>query len=128
MLKIKELDEFVPFERQLQENTDGPVVLGILFTMTPEDVEAFKNAWARDAAFTKAQPGFISAQLHQGIGTSTTFLDYAVFESVAALRAMMRQPEFGPLRQIYPDSATASLHLFRRVAVAGICLGEPGTK
>ncbi len=125
MLKMEELDEQVPFERQLQDHRDEPVVLMILFTMDAEDVEAFKTAWARDAAFTKSQPGFISAQLHQGIEGSTTFLDYAVFESVATFAAMTRQPEFGPLRQIYPDRATASLHLFRRVAIAGICLGEP---
>ncbi len=125
MLKMKELDESVPFEQQLQEQHDGPVTLTILFTMAPNEVEPFKVAWAKDAAFTKLQPGFISAQLHQGIHGSTTFLDYAVFESVASLGEMTRQPEFARLRQIYPDSATASLHLFRRVAVPGICLGEP---
>ena len=53
MLKMKELDELVSFEKQLQENIDGPVVLGILFTMASEDVEAFKTAWAMDAASPK---------------------------------------------------------------------------
>ncbi len=52
------------------------------------------------------------------------FLDYAVFENVATFAAMTRRSEFGPLRKIYPDSATASLHLFRRIAIPGICLGE----
>lgn len=52
-------------------------------------------------------------------------MQFLVFEDVAALAAMTRQPEFGPLRKVYPDSATGSLHLFRRVAVKGICLGEP---
>ncbi len=125
MLKMKELDSEIPLEQQLQDHLHEPVVLIILFTMEPNDVEAFKTAWAEDAAFTKAQPGFVSAQLHQGIQGSTTFLDYAVFENVASLASMTRQPEFGPLREIYPDSATARLHLFRRVAIPGICLGEP---
>ena len=124
MLKMREFDERVSFESQLHEGSEGPVVLGIIFTMAPEDVEAYKVAWAKDAAFTKRQPGFISAQLHQGIGGSTTFLDYAVFESVAAFEAMTHQPEFGPLREIYPDSVTASLLLFERLAIPGICLGE----
>lgn len=128
MLKMRDLDELLPFEQQLQDHSDEPVVLMILFTMKAEDVEAFKVAWAKDAAFTKVQPGFISAQLHQGIEGSTTFLDYAVFESVAAFAAMTQQPEFGPLRAIYPDSATASLHLFRRVAIPDICLGEGTTR
>ena len=99
-------------------------MLLILFSLEIDEAEAFKTAWAKDAAFTKAQPGFISAQLHQAIGNSAMFLDYAVFEDVASLTAMTQQPEFGPLRKIYPDSATASLHLFRRVAIPGICLGE----
>ena len=124
MLKMKELDELIPFERQLEDHRNEPVVLMILFSLAPEDVEAFKMAWAKDAAFTKVQPGFISAQLHQGIDGSVTFLDYALFENAASLAAMTRQPEFGRLRQLYPDSATASLHLFRRVAIPGVCLGE----
>jgi hypothetical protein len=38
--------------------------------------------------------------------------------------ATTRQPEFGPLRAVYPDSATAHPRLFRRVHVPGICVGE----
>jgi len=125
MLKMKELDSQITYQQQMQDRRDEPVVLMILFTLGANDLTAFKAAWAEDAVFTKAQPGFISAQLHQGIEGSTTFLDYAIFESTAALVAMTQQPEFGRLREIYPDSATASLHLFRRVAIAGICLGEP---
>lgn len=124
MLKMKELDTPISFEQQFQDKLDEAVVLMILFTMEPKDVETFKAAWAKDAAFVKAQPGYISAQLHQGVGGSSMFLDYAMFENVAAFAAITRHPEFGPLRSIYPDSATASLHLFRRVAIPGICLGE----
>ncbi len=124
MLKFKELDSPVSLEDQFKDNLDEPVILMILFTVDPKNVEAFKVAWAKDAAFLKAQPGYISAQLHQGICGSSMFLDYAAFESVAAFAATTRQPEFGPLRGVYPDSATASLHLFRRVAIPGICLGE----
>ncbi len=128
MLHIKELDSPIAFEQQLKDARNEPVILVILFTVAENDAEAFKAAWARDAAFTKAQPGFISAQLHQGLGGSTMFLDYAVFENVTTFAAMTRQPEFGPLRDIYPDSATASLHLFRRVAIHNICLGELSTE
>ncbi len=74
------------------------------------------------------QPGYISAQLHQGISASPMFLDYDVFESVEAFAAITRQPEFGSLREAYPDSAAASMHLFRRVATPGICLGEAATQ
>ncbi len=125
MLKMEELNSHITYEQQLHEDHHGPVVLMILFRVEANEVEAFRAAWAKDAAFTKAQPGYISAKLHQGIQGSSTFLDYTVFESVAALEAMTRQPEFGPLRKLYPNSATASLHLFRQVAIPNICLGAP---
>ena len=124
MLKFEEVDSRVGLEGQLADDRDEAIVLMILFTVDPNDVEAFEAAWAEDAAFTKAQPGFISAQLHRGLGGSSTFLDLAVFESAAALGAMTRLPEFGRLRGVYPDGTTARLHLFRRVAVPGICVGE----
>ncbi len=124
MLKFKEMDSRVGLGEQFADDLDEAVVLGILFTVDPREAEAFEAAWAEDAAFTKAQPGFISAQLHRGIRGSSMYLDYAVFESAAALAATTRRPEFGPLRGEYPDGATAQLHLFRRVAVPGICLGE----
>ncbi len=124
MLKFEEMDSRVDLKEQFADDLDETVILIILFTVDPKDAEAFKVAWAKDAAFFKSQPGYISAQLHQGICGSSMFLDYAVFESVAAFAATTRQPEFGPLRGVYPDSATARLHLFRRVAIPGICVGE----
>jgi hypothetical protein len=36
----------------------------------PKDSEAFKAAWQKDAEFFKRQPGYVSAQLHHGIGGS----------------------------------------------------------
>ncbi len=125
MLGMRPMDSQVALEQQLQDHHAEPVVLMIVFTVDADDVDAFKAAYAKDAAFTKAQPGFISAQLHQGIAGSTIFLDYAVFENVTALAEITKQPEFEQLREIYPDSASASLHLLRRVAIPGICLGEP---
>ncbi len=124
MLKMKELDSPVSLADQLKDNLDEPIVQMMLITVDPRDVGAFKIAWAKSAAFFKQQPGYISAQLHQGIAGSSMFLDYAVFESVKAFAAILRKPEFGSLSEAYPDSATASLHLFRRTAIPGICLGE----
>ena len=124
MPQFREMDSRVGFKEQLADDGDGPVVLAILFTVDPQDAEAFKAAWAEDAAFTKTQPGFLSAQLHQGIRGSSMFLDYAVFETAEALEATTRQPEFGPLRELYPDGVTAQIHLFRKVAIPGICVGE----
>ena len=81
MLKVKELDSQITYQQQLQDHRDEPVVLMILFTVGANDVAAFKAAWAEDAAFTKAQPGFISAQLHQGI-------EFTQFEQLAILHPL----------------------------------------
>ena len=123
MLNMKELDPNCSLKEQFADTSNEPVILVNLFNVDPKDAEDFKLAWAKDAAFFKAQPGYISAQLHQGIHNSSMFLNVAVFENTAAFAATTQQPEFLPLRGIYPDSATAHPHLFRHVAIPGICIG-----
>lgn len=76
-----------------------------------------------DAAYFKQQPGFISAQLHRGLGESHVFLNYAVWETVDAFRTAFGRPEFRSGLAGYPSSVVASPHLFEKVAVRGICLG-----
>jgi heme-degrading monooxygenase HmoA len=72
----------------------------------------------------KRQPGFISTQLHRGIAGSTTFMNYAVWESVGHFRAAFNNPDFQKALEHYPPSAVASPHLFTRVAVPNICVGS----
>ncbi len=124
MLKHVELDPNFALQQQYQVQSEKTTVLLNVFSVAPEDAEAFKKAWRNDAEFFKRQPGYISAQLHQGIGDSHMWFNYAVFENTAAFAATNVQPEFKPLRAGYPDSATAHPHLFRRVAIDGICVGE----
>jgi quinol monooxygenase YgiN len=124
MLKHVELDPSFALEQQYTDTSDKPTILVNLFDVDLKDHDAFKKAWAEDAAFFARQPGYISTQLHQGIGNSRMFLNYAVFENTAAFAATNRQPEFGPLRGVYPDSATAHPHLFRRVHIPLICVGD----
>lgn len=124
MLNHVEMDPTLPLNAQFNDPIDEPVILINLFNVDPKDNEHFKRAWKEDAEFFKRQPGYISAQLHHGIGNSRMWLNYAVFESAQAFGATTQQPAFKPLRAIYPDSATAHPHLFRRVAVPGICTGQ----
>ncbi|TWI67629.1 antibiotic biosynthesis monooxygenase [Pseudoduganella lurida] len=124
MLKHVELDPSFSLREQYADTAGKTTVLLNVFDVAPEDAEAFKRAWQQDAEFFKRQPGYISAQLHQGIGNSRMWFNYAVFETTAAFAATNDQPEFGPLRAVYPDSATAHPHLFRRVVIPGICVGE----
>ena len=120
-ITLAEMDDCVSFREQLQEET-GPVVLINTFTVAPEDVERFLAAWAEDAAFMKQQPGFIATQLHRGIAGSGAFVNVAVWESAAALRAAFTSPAFQDHTGRYPDSAVATPHLFQKVAVPGICI------
>ena len=123
MLKLQEMDAVVGIRDQLGDASAKPVVLVNVFHVAPEDADTLLEAWADDARYFKAQPGFISAQLHRGIAGSATFLNYAVWENVAAFRAAFGNPEFQAKLAQYPDSTTASPHLFRKLAVSGICVG-----
>lgn len=121
MARFENLDTAVSVVDQLKE-TDSPVVLVNVFTVAPQEADAVEAAWAHDAEFMKRQPGFISTQLHRGIGASSTFMNYAVWESVAAFRAAFEHPEFQGRIAAYPASAVSRPHLFRKVAVPGICV------
>lgn len=116
-----ETDRTVALADQLKDE-GGPVVLVNTFVVPPEDADQLLATWQADAAFMKRQPGFISTQLHRGIAGSGAFLNYAVWESVADFRAAFTNPEFRARLTAYPDSATISPHLFRQIAVPGICV------
>lgn len=69
-----------------------------------------------------AKPGYISTQLHRGIAGSSTFLNTAVWETVAAFRGAFGDPDFQSTFERYPDTTVASPHLFQKPAVPGICI------
>ncbi len=121
MPKFVELDETVTLAQQLEEG-GGAITLVNVLTVAPADVDQLLAAWASDAANLKTQPGFISTQLHRGIAGSGTFLNTAVWESVAHYRAARNNKELRAKALPYPDSLTAKPHLFRKIAVPGICV------
>ncbi|MGU7779173.1 antibiotic biosynthesis monooxygenase family protein [Burkholderia sp. PU8-34] len=121
MPQFRPLDPEFPIDRQLAEDA-APVVLVNLFMLEPEDESTFLKVWQDDAAFMKRQPGFVSTQLHRAIGERPTYLNYAVWESTAHFRAAFSHPDFRAKLSDYPASAVASPHLFKKVAVAGICV------
>ena len=120
MLQLRPPDPLVPIQQQLGE-TLAPVVLINVFTVDAKDVDALLDAWAHDANWMKRQPGYISTQLHRGIGGSCVFLNYALWESVAHFRQAFTHPEFMGALAAYPSSAVASPHLFSKVAVPNLC-------
>lgn len=120
-MQRREIDEHVTYFEQLQDD-GGPVVLVNQFNVAPEDADRLLEVWAEDAAFMKEQPGFISTQLHRGTAGSSTFLNVAVWESAVALGRAFRSPEFQERIRDYPDSTVAAPHVYRKVAVPGICV------
>jgi heme-degrading monooxygenase HmoA len=115
------MDPAFPLERQLSVDA-APIVLVNIFTLSQEDEANFLVAWRDDAAFMKAQPGFISTQLHRAIGESPTYLNYAVWESTKDFQAAFTNPAFVEKLSAYPSSAVAIPHLFQRLAVPGFCV------
>lgn len=120
MPKFVEMGQAVTLGDQLKTE-EGPVVLINTFVVPPEDSDKLLAAWTGDAGLMKAQPGFISTQLHRGVAGSGVFLNYAVWQSVAHFRAAFSNPEFQKRLGDYPESATVSPHLFSKVEVPGIC-------
>ena len=121
MAKFIEMDDYVKFSSQLEENV-GPIVFVNKFTVNPKDTDEFLKAWEDDATYFKSQPGLISAQLHKGIGGSGIFINYAIWESTAQLKKAVNNTDFQTRLSKYPTSTTISPHIFRKVAVPGICV------
>lgn len=122
MLQLRPLDQNVPIFQQLSTES-SPVILVNVFQVAEADIPALLKAWENDANWMKKQPGYISTQLHQAIGGSTLFLNYAVWESVAHFRAAFNHPDFKSSLEQYPSSTIASPHLFKRITVPNLCVG-----
>ncbi|MGB9168969.1 MAG: antibiotic biosynthesis monooxygenase family protein [Nitrososphaeraceae archaeon] len=127
MVKFIEMDERVKFKDQIEEKEiEGSVILINKFNVEPDKVEQFLKDWAEDATNFKQQPGFISTQLHKGIGKSSVFINYAVWESIEHYKEAVNKILFSSETQSsllkYDDSLVVSPHLFKKVHVRGICV------
>ena len=122
MVKIVEMDEKVTLNTQLEGDVGGAVILLNKFTVQPEDVDEFLKVFQATTKVMKQQPGFISAQLHRGIAGSSTFFNYAVFESAEHFKRAFNTPEFRSSMATLPPNTVMSPHLFKKVAVPDICV------
>ena len=121
MVKIVEMDENITLKAQLEEDV-GSVILLNKFTVKPDDVDQFLKVFAATTEIFKQQPGFISAQLHRGIGNSTTFFNYVIWESAEHFKRAFDRPEFRSMMADLLPNVVMSPHLFKKVAVPGICV------
>ena len=115
------MDESITLKAQFEEDV-GPVVLLNKFTVKLEDVDKFMKVFSDTTAMFRQQPGFISAQLHRGIGNSTTFFNYVIWESAQHFKRAFERQEFrANMAEVLPN-VVMSPHLFKKVAVPGICV------
>jgi quinol monooxygenase YgiN len=119
--KLVEMDDQVTFVEQMDEDA-GPVMLINKFNVNPEEVDKFLEAFAATAEVLKRQPGYISAQLHRGIAGSCVFLNYEVWESAGHFKRAVSSSDFQSSIVGLPPSTVMSPHLFKKVAVPGICV------
>jgi len=75
MAKFVEMDDRIKFKDQTEEKIGGHIILINKFNVHPDKVEEFLKDWAYDASAFKGQQGFVSAQLHKGVGKSSVFLN-----------------------------------------------------
>jgi heme-degrading monooxygenase HmoA len=127
MAKFVEMDDRVKFKDQIEEKIMGSVILINKFNVAQGKVEQFLKDWGEDATNFKQQPGFISAQLHKGIGKSSVFINYAVWESMehykkAINKMLFKSKSRSPLLKYDDESLVISPHLFKKIAVPGICV------
>jgi quinol monooxygenase YgiN len=121
MTRFVEMDEQVTISKQMEEDI-GPIIFINKFNVSPGDVDEFLKRWAADASAFRQQLGFISAQLHRGISGSSTFINYAVWESTAHLKKAVNNVGLQARLLEYPASIVISPHIFKKVAVPGICV------
>ena len=67
MAKLVETDERVGIFTQMEEDV-SPVILITKFSVDPKEFDQFLKGYTTDNEKFKQQPGFISTQLHKGIG------------------------------------------------------------
>lgn len=120
MAKLENLDPTTPLFAQFREKT-GPIVLANTFIVPKDRAESFLAHWKKQAEFMKAQPGFVSLQMHQGTAGSLQFMNVAIWESTEALAKALGNPQFQAMSAQVPDDIVSYAHIFEKIAVEGLC-------
>ncbi|MFE3175080.1 antibiotic biosynthesis monooxygenase family protein [Amycolatopsis sp. NPDC059090] len=116
MAKLQSLDPRTPMFAQFKEKT-GPIVLANTFVVPEGKTEEFLAIFKKQAEYMKAQPGFVSLQMHRGTAGSQLLMNVAVWESTGALAAAFGSPEFQRLAAETSDDIESYPHIFEQVDV-----------
>jgi heme-degrading monooxygenase HmoA len=123
VIELRDIDPSIPFLAQLQGLDDGqPITLVNTFVVPEGGIDKVIDVWRQDSMIMKAQPGFVSAQLHRGIGDGRVLTNVAVWESLTSLRNAFMSEEFQNTLPLYPDGSLAFPVVMRREAVPGVCV------
>jgi quinol monooxygenase YgiN len=114
MATLKHLDPQTPMFAQFKEGT-GPIVLVNTFFVPKERTESFLALFRRQAEFMRAQPGFVSLQLHKGTAGSQLLMNVAVWESTGALATAFGNPEFQRVAAEFSDDIVSYPHIFEQL-------------
>jgi quinol monooxygenase YgiN len=114
MATLQSLDPHTTLFAQFAEKT-GPIVLANTFFVPEERTESFLALFRRQAAFMKAQPGFVSLQMHKGTADSRLLMNIAVWESTEALATAFGSPEFQRMVAESPDDVVSYPHIFQHI-------------
>ncbi|MGW2697455.1 antibiotic biosynthesis monooxygenase family protein [Streptomyces sp. NPDC001296] len=120
MAKLENLDPTTPLFAQFSKKT-GPIVLANTFIVPTDKSQSFLAHWKKQAEFMKAQPGFVSLQMHQGTAGSQLFMNIAIWESTEALAKALGNPQFQAMSAQVPDDIVSYAHIFEKIAVEGLC-------
>lgn len=82
------------FKQQLHIADTGPVVLINKFTVAEQDQARFVQQFKQIQDYIQQQPGYISSQLHQPVGETGVWMNYARWQSAAALKTALTTPGF----------------------------------
>ncbi|NBH06856.1 antibiotic biosynthesis monooxygenase family protein [Amycolatopsis sp. SID8362] len=114
MATLQSLDPNTPMFAQFKEKT-GPIVLANTFFVPEERTESFLALFRRQAEFMKAQPGFVSLQMHKGTAGSRLLMNVAIWESTEALAKALGNPEFQRMAAEFSDDVVSYPHIFRQI-------------
>ncbi|KAF2441397.1 antibiotic biosynthesis monooxygenase [Karstenula rhodostoma CBS 690.94] len=122
-----QLDRSTTFVEQLSHQpTSGPIVLINVISIPPKaNVESFLHTWRQSAEVLKAAPGYISTQLHRGIGDGNFLINYAVWESNETLKNGLNLPAFRKVCEEFPEGTEFRASVVEKLAVDGVCVGVP---
>jgi quinol monooxygenase YgiN len=127
MSSYEDVDLAMSFEDQIGSDHKGSVIMVSTYSFeSRDDLDGFIAIWSEMADFMRAQPGFVSAQVHRGIGGANVLMNYATWESLEAYRtanaAEHSRAGADELRSRMPENRVIRPVLLERISIPNLCV------